>query len=75
MFKKVVVLCLLALLAFSITLETDLHEQLLPTTNTNFQGGTAAQYQNHKPGFWPVKGDPYGNNKETMATCFQAPCF
>lgn len=66
MIKKAILLCLLALISFSLSVEANVHEQQRAATTTN---------QNLKPGFWPTKGDPFGQNTGNTATCFQAPCY
>ncbi len=67
MFKKVILCCLLLVLAFSLRTESAHEQQRRPPQNQ--------PVSNNKPGFAPTPGDPYGQDKQTKATCFSAPCY
>lgn len=70
MFKKIIICCLLLVLAFSLRTESA-HEQNMPTLNHN----QILSQTNNKPGFNPTPGDPFGQNQQTKATCFSYPCY
>ena len=70
---KVVALCLLVLVALSMTVDFA-HEQGFPTNSGHSSGHSSGSNQ-LKPGFRPTAGDPFGNNRGQIWTCFRAPCI